>query len=143
MIEGAGPGPVLNLVENRLLQLEQLGAEDGIALDQNAFGHMRAFLAQLGVAMRPGVFLRDDGSPRIMWSTPVGDPQRLQFAASFLTDGKVQVVRSHGPVVPLRTSGRLVAGGLVAETMLGRRLLDVLHTSGLEDWVRGGPRPLW
>lgn len=136
-------GPTLDLIEDRLEKLRQYASEDGIAIDEHAFGHMRAFLARLGVSIRPAVFLRDDGSPRIVWSTPVGDPEPLQFAASFMTDGKVQVVRSHGPAVPLRTKGRLVAGGLVAETMLGRRLLDVLRASGLEYWVRGGPRPPW
>lgn len=143
MIRPEEIGPALDLVEDSIVALRGFATEDGITIDETAFDHMRAFLARLGSTTRPGVFLRDDGTPRIMWSTLIGDHAPLQFAASFLADGKVQVVRSHGPVVPLRTKGRLVAGGLVAETVVGRRLIDVLGASGLEVWIRGGPRPEW
>jgi hypothetical protein len=143
VIDGDTTGPALDLIEDRLNRLRELAVEEGTTVDERAFEHMRAFLAQAGVTTRPAVFLKDDGTPRIMWSTPTGDPDSLQFAASFLPDGQVQVVRSHGPAVPLRTRGRLVGGGLVAETILGRRLIDVLRSSGLEPWIRGGPRPRW
>lgn len=80
--------PALALIDDRLTNLRDESANEGIIYLENSEADLRAFLAEAAAAARPALYLLDDGSLRAKWRNLQGEQIALQFSG----DGYAQTV---------------------------------------------------
>lgn len=109
-------------LDDRLSELRHIALEEDAAFSCESEGDLKRFLAISGAAVRPAIFLQEDGILRGKWKNLQGE----QIALSFLGSGSVQIVyfvqRSNGMMARIVGQDTL-EGALAQARSLGLRAL--------------------